>query len=894
MSNKQKVKTKRLLSLLLVLTMVLGMIPAMSMTAFAYTGSGTEADPYVVTTYDELRELMRNTTETRYIKLGGDVISNDIQNLYVLLVNGGNIILDLAGYTLKRTSLVTSDKNMIEVIQGSLTIKDSGIGGTGQVISCLGETNDDLMFSSRTNLIEVDGAYAQLTIEGGTFTNEINFGEALVIGQGTTTVNGGTFIVPYHGHGGGIPRPWSVVDNSLDSEIFINGGTFYNGIYFEDDSNLHITNCTVTGGDSTIWIEKGKLGNCISESTSVLVNGVIRPRADLYFLTHGKEIVITTPKLVLTGRVQFTSAANVGKPISIALLDGTVNDLTSSDLQYQWQINNSGTWENVTVSNPTEKNYVPTADQVGKELRIVITADSYEGSIVSDAVTVTKVFNPFSPAYAPYMTAVADAEGNYTIMRVSVKAGQDYVWRDSQEADLSKIDWTVNSFKKPADKDYVDITDLTAGNTYYVYTRLSETDEIKAGAGVKYSSLIMKDKKYLQKVLLEGYTDYGDGNTIYIPVGEEITINVSPYPTEATSWSYFTFGDPGYGTCYTVTDSAKVNDTMPKSITLKGNSVGSGTLKAYYNGGMYSYGSWRVRVYDPNDSATYDISFTSTPAYENITLTVGDSFTPVAPTSGLMLPTQANDEFEYKWYVYEACASYGSPYGMVTENGYISIDPDNGTVTALSAELDENKGNLYQPYAVLYAVNKNNSSIYKPVTSYKVTVSGKGEIPIESITVVPSEVTMAPGASMAPTAIINPTNHTATGTIIWSKVSGSDSITIDPATGKVTVSDTAADGDAATFRAAFGDKTADFTVTVDVPTEPTDPTAPTEKYILGDVDMDGKVKINDATMIQKHLASIITLSQLQKKAADVTADGNVNIKDATKIQKFLAGLLTEL
>ncbi|MGN0558363.1 MAG: dockerin type I repeat-containing protein, partial [Acutalibacteraceae bacterium] len=75
------------------------------------------------------------------------------------------------------------------------------------------------------------------------------------------------------------------------------------------------------------------------------------------------------------------------------------------------------------------------------------------------------------------------------------------------------------------------------------------------------------------------------------------------------------------------------------------------------------------------------------------------------------------------------------------------------------------------------------------------------------------------------------------------------------------------------------------------PTKPTDPTAPTEKYILGDVDMDGKVKINDATMIQKHLASIITLTELQLKAADVTADGNVNIKDATRIQKHIAGLI---
>lgn len=59
MSNTKKVKPKRLLSLLLTLTMVLGMIPVMgTTTALAYTGDGTESSPCLVTTYDELKSLM--------------------------------------------------------------------------------------------------------------------------------------------------------------------------------------------------------------------------------------------------------------------------------------------------------------------------------------------------------------------------------------------------------------------------------------------------------------------------------------------------------------------------------------------------------------------------------------------------------------------------------------------------------------------------------------------------------------------------------------------------------------------------------------------------------------------------------------------------------------------
>ena len=58
-----KKRTHKLLSLLLTLAMVLGMLPAMSMTAFAYSGTGTEDNPYVVTTYDELRECMSAPAE---------------------------------------------------------------------------------------------------------------------------------------------------------------------------------------------------------------------------------------------------------------------------------------------------------------------------------------------------------------------------------------------------------------------------------------------------------------------------------------------------------------------------------------------------------------------------------------------------------------------------------------------------------------------------------------------------------------------------------------------------------------------------------------------------------------------------------------------------------------
>lgn len=59
------------------------------------------------------------------------------------------------------------------------------------------------------------------------------------------------------------------------------------------------------------------------------------------------------------------------------------------------------------------------------------------------------------------------------------------------------------------------------------------------------------------------------------------------------------------------------------------------------------------------------------------------------------------------------------------------------------------------------------------------------------------------------------------------------------------------------------------------------------KYELGDVDLSGRVDINDATDIQRFAAELITFDELQLSLADVRADEVVNISDATAIQKLL-------
>lgn len=59
----------------------------------------------------------------------------------------------------------------------------------------------------------------------------------------------------------------------------------------------------------------------------------------------------------------------------------------------------------------------------------------------------------------------------------------------------------------------------------------------------------------------------------------------------------------------------------------------------------------------------------------------------------------------------------------------------------------------------------------------------------------------------------------------------------------------------------------------------------------GDVNGDGKVNIDDVTLIQKYIANMAELDSIQLKAADLNGDENANIDDVTMIQKFLAGMV---
>lgn len=61
-----------------------------------------------------------------------------------------------------------------------------------------------------------------------------------------------------------------------------------------------------------------------------------------------------------------------------------------------------------------------------------------------------------------------------------------------------------------------------------------------------------------------------------------------------------------------------------------------------------------------------------------------------------------------------------------------------------------------------------------------------------------------------------------------------------------------------------------------------------DEYALGDVNLDKRVDIFDATLLQRYIAGLRDLSDDALAVADVNGDGGISIHDVTKIQLILA------
>ena len=419
-----------------------------------------------------------------------------------------------------------------------------------------------------------------------------------------------------------------------------------------------------------------------------------KPLIPQYETTYSSEMRITDANLTtnavirgkadnsITGSIVYTSAVRYNQPVTTGItvqVNGTV--VEESKHQYKWQRSADGTtWTDIEGESATGKQYTPVEADVGKQIRVVVSANGYSGSIIGAAKTVERA-SQTAPG-KPQLTVESDTDGNYKAFTIG-----------NYNADTYEYFWTTNASDTPTAKESVENGKVSgnSGDVFYVYVRCKETNTHKTSpwsevAVVKLAAmedLFMVSLKDSSNNVYLGKNLSGD-EKVYIQKNTDAEFTVIKNPEAATTWEVFTFKNlnSGDNEKLTVTNSSvEANDgtgtnTIPEKITIKGTEVGVYTLGAY-KGSNDAYGSWKIVVYDPSDVTSTrvdDVSYTR-PVLNDITLNVGDVYTIEFDTAQLNVRPSGALDSRLAWKVSTGAAA--GAYGDT--NGYLSISYDSAT-----------------------------------------------------------------------------------------------------------------------------------------------------------------------------------------------------------------------
>lgn len=521
-----------------------------------------------------------------------------------------------------------------------------------------------------------------------------------------------------------------------------------------------------------------------------------------------KLVVSEAPEVkTLTGKASYINSAVFGKPV---LFSGTITPgVYIWECQFQWQRSTNGgsTWKD--IPDATDGQYIPGAADMGENVRIrvVITKEGYLGEIVSTPAKVSKAANDNTPAL-PNVTAQKNADGTYTAFQISnFKSDQEYIYTTS--APTSGNGWPTGGTPITS----ATVNGLKKGSTYYIFTRYKGTDTHQTGSKVSSTSVLLDEITMLNRVILTDangrkYNFYGSGNIIYIKKGESMTLTAKTNPVGATTWSGFTFKSQyGASAPFTVTaptGPVASGSTIP-SVTIRGDTVGTGTLAAEYGGYTpQSYGTWRVHVYENVSDIGTAADIIVAPSFPDLTMRPGETM-PLPEYAVSVYPKGALDNYTLEWRIIKVGA-YGASYKTSDDN----ITLENGKIEPTKAHTGSEKTRLE-----LVAVNKTkptNISSFSPSVGFYVTVSETPLVELTGLTLTPKKVDLEVGKTCQLSAVKEPAN--AEGSLTWT--SSKPAVAAVDNSGKVT-----AKGEGtATITVTCGTKSAACTVTVSKPLVP--------------------------------------------------------------------------
>ncbi len=252
------------------------------------------------------------------------------------------------------------------------------------------------------------------------------------------------------------------------------------------------------------------------------------------------------------------------------------------------------------------------------------------------------------------------------------------------------------------------------------------------------------------------------------------------------------------------------------------------------------------------------------------------------PTKACELPKSSNgspnnwlSSLTVEGYDFKFDGNKSSGYSITVPESVTSVNVSATSVSSKATITGTGKVNLnsgHNDVKITVKAENGNTKTY----TIGIVRSTSNQVPLTSISLDKSELSMFNGETKQLTVKYNPLNTTDNKAVTWT--SSDTSVAKVDANGNVV----AIGKGTATITAKVGKFTATCKVTV------------SNNIILGDIDADGVVTISDALMIFKYKSGEIKLSDTALKVADTDKNGNVELADALRIFKYKSGEIEKL
>ena len=570
-----------------------------------------------------------------------------------------------------------------------------------------------------------------------------------------------------------------------------------------DDGNIIVKNGKIIakGGDMGIYAT-GSINLTPPLVVITAAGGGISDDGHTVVYDNGKvatRVVIMGPPIA--GVVALNSTPAPGNSVGFTVS----GDFATSEISNVWQISDdNATWKDIvenasamtaTIQGEykqqrvaTDITYTPKESEIGKYIRVKVSASDYSGYIYSPSRQIAKLLCTNAPA-EPVLTNINDK-----VYLSNAKTTQEYIIFNypKEASSLTPSDWN-NAITPDSEVGFIELNS-TANANHTVFTRIKETTSTLASENVAEARLYIGTSVYLQDIELNITKTVGYfqkiNNELNCKVGDVIRCDASPVPANATNWygisgsnwtvDYRNTGSP-YGTFYEDADC-----TRPISSSSNYTTVYLKTLatKNYLDVRIQAYNSaigYKTRYVQFN--VTPDGYFPLLDYITNcsMTIAVGEKIT------GIEVGRRPFS---------------GSVYGLTTE---VSGE---GSAPIVRFDMYE-KMNIDATNATPGVYTYTPIQDGNPLTStFTITVTD-GKYGVDSVLIREKYIVADPGERIELVAQLMPANSEAE--IQWTSSNTSVAIVTD---GVVTIADNAAIGAVATITASANGKSDECKITV--------------------------------------------------------------------------------